>query len=314
MISENIFLTERRIMKILNLGSLNIDRIYQVEHFVEPKETVKAVAYKESCGGKGLNQSIALAKAGVDVYHAGCVGQDGEMLVSILKQYGVKTDYLRYSTKPSGHAVIQVNGEGQNNIIICGGANDDVTEPYIDEVLAGFSKEDVLLLQNEISNVGYAIGKAHERGMKIVVNPSPVNQALEIYSLHKVDYFILNEVEGKYLSGKESDRPEEMMEGLKAKFPQAAFVLTLGENGAYYFDAKSCLYQKCYQVEVVDTTGAGDTFSGYFLAGFVQGRGIEESLRRASMAAALVVSRHGAAPSIPDLQEVNEILEKEGKR
>lgn len=298
-------------MKILNLGSLNIDRIYQVEHFVEPKETIKAVAYKELCGGKGLNQSIALAKAGADVYHAGCIGQDGAMLVSILREHGVKTDYLRHSTKPSGHAVIQVNEEGQNNIIICGGANDDVTESYIDEVLADFSKEDMILLQNEISNVGYAIRKAREKGMKIVVNPSPVNQALETYGLHRVDYFILNEVEGKYLSGKESDRPEEMMEGLKEKFPQSAFVLTLGENGAYYFDAKSCVYQKSYQVEAVDTTGAGDTFSGYFLAGLVQGRGIEENLRCASMAAALAVGRHGAAPSIPNMQEVNAILEKE---
>ena len=115
-------------MKILNLGSLNIDKIYQVEHFVEPKETIKAAAYEELCGGKGLNQSIALAKAGAEVYHAGCIGQDGGMLVNILEEYGVKTDYLRHSTKPSGHAVIQVNGEGQNNIIICGGSNDDVTE------------------------------------------------------------------------------------------------------------------------------------------------------------------------------------------
>ncbi len=300
-------------MKILNFGSLNIDKIYQVEHFVEPKETIKAAAYKELCGGKGLNQSIALAKAGADVYHAGCIGQDGEMLVNILKEHRVKTDYLRHSTKPSGHAVIQVNREGQNNIIICGGANDDVTEPYIDEVLSDFSKEDMILLQNEISNVDYAIRKARDRGMKIVVNPSPVNQELETYGLQKVDYFILNEVEGKYLSGKETDRPEEMMEGLKEKFPRAAFVLTLGENGAYYFDAERCVYQKSYQVEAVDTTGAGDTFSGYFLAGLVQGRRIEESLRSASMAAALAVSRHGAAPSIPDMQEVNEILNKEGQ-
>ena len=298
-------------MKILNLGSLNIDKIYRVEHFVEPKETIKAAAYEELCGGKGLNQSIALAKAGAEVYHAGCIGQDGGMLVNILEEYGVKTDYLRHSTKPSGHAVIQVNGEGQNNIIICGGSNDDVTEAYIEEVLADFSREDMILLQNEISNVDFAIRKAHERGMKIVVNPSPVNKALETYGLESVDYFILNEVEGKYLSGKESDRPEDIMEGLKEKFPQAAFVLTLGENGAYYFDAKSCVYQKSYDVEAVDTTGAGDTFSGYFLAGLVQGRGIEENLRSASMAAALAVSRHGAAPSIPALQEVNEILEKE---
>lgn len=300
-------------MKVLNLGSLNIDRIYQVEHFVEPKETIKADVYKELCGGKGLNQSIALAKAGADVYHAGCIGQDGEMLISILKEHGVKTDYVRRSQKPSGHAVIQVNREGQNNIIICGGANDDVTESYIDEVLTGFSKEDMILLQNEISNVDYAIRKARERGMKIVVNPSPINQALETYELQEVDYFILNEVEGKYLSGKESDSPVEMMEELKVKFPQAAFVLTLGENGAYYFDAKSCVFQKRYQVEAVDTTGAGDTFSGYFLAGIMQGRGIEESLRSAGMAAALAVSRHGAAPSIPELQEVNAILKEEKK-
>lgn len=298
-------------MRILNLGSLNIDKTYKVKHFVNPKETIKAIEYQEFCGGKGLNQSIALSRAGAEVYHAGCVGYDGDFLLRLLKEKKVNIDYIRVSEKPSGHAVIQVDEEGQNNIIIYGGANDDVTKDYIDEVFQKFGKGDMLLLQNEVSNVNYAIEKAADKGMLIAFNPSPINDLVEEYELDKIDYFILNEVEGRYLAKAESNEPEHIMKKLQERFPNARFVLTLGENGAYYFDESKVIYQESCKTDVVDTTGAGDTFSGYFLTGIAEGRRMEENLKLASIAAGISVSRQGAASGIPDIEEVNAILQKE---
>jgi len=122
-------------MKVLNLGSLNIDKTYTVDHFAEAGETIQATTYAEFCGGKGLNQSIALAKAGAEVFHAGCVGQDGAALIETLESAGVKTELIRTNHEPSGHAVIQVNHSGQNKIMIFGGANTHIPPGYIDQVL-----------------------------------------------------------------------------------------------------------------------------------------------------------------------------------
>lgn len=301
-------------MRILNLGSLNIDRTYQVDHIAEAKETIKCTGYEEFCGGKGLNQSAALARAGAEVYHAGCIGRDGRVLLDYLQETGVKTDYIEYSGSPSGHAVIQVDREGQNSIIICGGANDDITKEYIDRVLEDFGEGDMLLVQNEIANVSYAMEGAKQRGLRIAFNPSPISEQIKGYRLHTVDYFILNEVEGKSLADAESGEPEEMIERLRARFPQAVFVLTLGEKGAYCFDASSLIYQEIFPAEAVDTTGAGDTFTGYFLAGTAGGASPEKAMRYAAMASAIAVSRHGAAPGIPTLAEVERRLadRKEG--
>lgn len=298
-------------MKILNLGSLNIDRTYRVKHLVEAKETIKAMKYEEFCGGKGLNQSIALAKAGADVFHAGCVGKDGNVLLDELKKAGVRTNYIRQGNGPSGHAVIQVNMEGQNNIIICGGANDEISVDYIDSVMENFSEGDMLLLQNEISNVDHAIKKGREKGLMVVFNPSPINDVIEQYDLHKIDYFIVNEVEGKKLAELSVEEPEKILGKLKEKFPKAAFVLTLGDRGSYYSDSSGTFYQKVFEADAVDTTGAGDTFTGYFLAGIASGKLPQESMEYASMASAISVSRHGASPSIPAFEEVHKKLLKE---
>lgn len=291
-------------MKILNLGSLNIDRTYNVEHYAEAGETIQAKAYEEFCGGKGLNQSIALARAGAQVFHAGCVGPDGGILLDILAEAGVRTELIRESSEPSGHAVIQVNPEGQNKITIFGGANSDVTPAYIDEVLTYFGREDMLLLQNEISNVPYAIEKGREKGMTVVFNPSPINSELARCDLKKVDYLIVNEVEGRQLASTDSQRVGSILEQLRIKYPRTVLVLTLGNRGSFYADGREAFYQGIFPAEAVDTTGAGDTFTGYFLAGIAAGRPPREALEHAAMASAISVGRRGAAPSIPDCDEV----------
>ena len=183
-------------MKVLNIGSLNIDRVYGVNHFVKPGETIKTRTYAEACGGKGLNQSIALARSGAEVHHVGAVGADGGMLLDVLKASGVHTEGTKSLSGASGHAVIQVDQNGQNNIIICGGANDSVSKEMIDEAVKEVEEGDIVLLQNEISNVGYAAETAKKAGAKVALNPSPINENLKTIPMNLVDYFILNEIEG----------------------------------------------------------------------------------------------------------------------
>lgn len=296
-------------MKILNLGSLNVDKTYRVEHLVKPKETLDASAYQEFCGGKGLNQSVALAKAGAEVYHAGMIGTDGGKLLDVLKNSGVRTDLVEVIDAPSGHAIIQVDKAGQNSILIFGGANQMVTKEYVDKVLDTLSAGDMLLLQNEVSNIDYAIEKASRSGIRIAFNPSPFNEKILECDLEKVDYFILNEVEGKLLAKAKSFEAAEIIGKLQKKYPNARFVVTFGELGSYYFDDREKIYQPIFKVPVCDTTGAGDTYCGYFLAGLAQGIAMEENLRCASAASAIAVSRRGASDGIPAKEEVQDFLQ-----
>ena len=294
-------------MKVLNLGSLNLDRVYTVDKFVDAGETIQAKKLEYFCGGKGLNQSIALAKAGAEVYHAGAVGKDGAILKEELEKAGVHIDYLQILTDiESGHAVIQVVPSGQNCIIVCKGANGENNENYIDRVLGQFSEGDMILLQNEISNVSYAIKQAKKKGMKVAFNPSPITEEMYGYPLEDVDYFILNEYEGKAISGCPSDDYDEILQAVSQKYRDAVVVMTIGEKGCICREKDDMYRQKAYPVTAVDTTAAGDTFCGYFLAGIGKGIGTRDSLDYASRAAAMAVEKMGAAGSIPFWQEVEQ--------
>lgn len=166
-------------MKVLNYGSLNIDYVYSVDHIAQIGETILSDSLKTFCGGKGLNQSIALAKAGVAVNHAGLIGEDGDILLDICKEYGVDTTYIKKVPAQGGHTIIQVDKEGRNNIILYGGTNQMQSREYIDKVLSDFTAGDYLLLQNEINQLDYIIDKAYEKEMRIVLNPSPFDDKLD---------------------------------------------------------------------------------------------------------------------------------------
>ena len=299
--------------QILNFGSLNQDKTYHVKDFVQAGETILAQGYEVFCGGKGLNQSIAAARAsGAAVYHGGAVGTDGGALKEVLRESGVDIRYLQTLEGPSGHALIQINEKGQNCIVVYGGTNVQLTRPYIDGVLEHFGAGDFLILQNEINEVPYIMEQAHGRGMTVVFNPSPITSTLcQEYPLEFVDYFILNEIEGAALSGGGASN-QEILEGLHQRFPHAAIVLTVGEQGVLYAHGKQRLSRGIYSVPVVDTTAAGDTFCGYFVASMAQGLSVEEGLRRASAASAMAVSVMGAAPSIPTQSQVQAFLEDRG--
>lgn len=297
-------------MKILSFGSLNIDYVYSVPHFVKKGETLSAKELNVYTGGKGLNQSIALACAGVETYQAGAIGTDGMFLLEQLKEAGVKTDLVKIlDDVRTGNAIIQNDDEGDNCIVLFGGANQAITKEQVDEVFKDFTNEDYLLIQNEINELSYIVEKAKEEGMKIILNPSPMNEKIMKLPLDQIDYFILNEIEAMQIL--EMDKPEEI-DGkyiaslLHERFKDATIVLTLGSEGSVCISDDEYVEQSIYKVKAIDTTAAGDTYTGYFIAGILNGKTIKESMDIASKASAIAVTRQGAAPSIPVLEEVEE--------
>ena len=295
-------------MKVLSFGSLNFDHVYQMDHFVMPKETTSSLSYSRGFGGKGLNQSIALAKSGLDVYHAGRVGFDGQPFIDYLQKYGVKVDYLKKDEETAtGHAIIQVS-HSENCIILYGGANQLIDELQIDEVLTHFEKGDLLLIQNEISSLTYLITKAHEKGLRIAFNTAPMDEKIFGYPLDLIDIFVVNEVEGKGLANVSSDQVEDVIAGLQKAYPSKEIILTVGSQGSYYISGDRVIHQDAYRVEAVDTTAAGDTFTGFYLASILRGETVGNALRIAAKASSITVTKEGAAKSIPTLEQVVESM------
>lgn len=293
-------------MKILNFGSCNIDYVYSMNHIVKIGETEATEKMSVFPGGKGLNQSIALAKAGACVYHAGCIGNDAAFLLDILRDAKVNTSYIKQVEEKNGHAIIQVDQNGDNSIFLYPGSNAMISAEQIDGVLADFSAGDILLLQNEISNIDYLIKQAHQKGMYIIFNPSPCSGSVFSLDYSMVACLILNEVEAQSIS--KCENPEDALLYFASQYPQLSVMLTLGSNGCVYQSQNQRIYQPCFPVEAVDTTAAGDTFTGYFVAGIAKRTPYPELLELASCASAIAVSRKGAAPSIPYREEVTEFL------
>lgn len=289
-------------MKVLNFGSLNLDYVYQVESILIPGETQASRDRQTFCGGKGLNQSIALAKAEIPVYHAGMIGDGGEILLETCKENGVNTEFIRKITGPCGHTVIQVDKDGQNCILLYGGANRSITREFVDEVLSAFGKDDIILLQNEINELDYIVDRAYEKGMMIILNPSPYDDKLKACDMSKVSMFLVNEIEGYQITGERE--PERILAAVKEKYPSAKIVLTLGGDGSVYQDETGIYHQGIFKVKAVDTTAAGDTFTGYFISSIIDGMSVKEGLEMAAKASAIAVSRPGATASIPIKQEV----------
>lgn len=293
-------------MKVLCFGSINLDYTYRVKHFVKKGETLSADSLQVFSGGKGMNQAIALAKAGADAWLAGAVGEDGRHLLGQLEQAGVSTEFVKVlQQERTGTAIIQNDAEGDNCILLYGGANRAIGKGQAEEVLGHFKEGDYLVLQNEISGIRHIMEKAHKQGMKIVLNPSPMEEALLGYPLEYVDYFILNEVEALQILGPGTElEGTELFHAVHEKFPSAAIVLTVGAQGAYYSQGDGIRHQPAYPVKAVDTTGAGDTFTGFLIGGLTRGLDMGEAMELAAKASALAVTRNGAAPSIPELSEV----------
>lgn len=295
----------RALNMIFNLGSLNIDRVFRVAHIARPGETIASRGLAEFAGGKGANQSVALARAGATVAHIGKIGPDGLWLRDKLAAEKVDVHFVRQGTSPTGQAVIQVDDAGQNAIVIVAGANRQITSEEIDAALSGAAAGAWLLVQNETSSVADAIRMAKARGLRVALNPAPFDAAAQDYPLELVDLLCVNETEGAALTGHQS--PDAIAAALARRLPQCEILLTLGAEGAIRHAGDVTIRQDGFPVEAVDTTAAGDTFLGYYLAGQQADLAPPARLAGACRAAALCVTRQGAIDSIPRREEVVKI-------
>lgn len=296
-------------MKILVYGSLNIDKTYSLESLVRPGETVSALKMEQFCGGKGFNQALALRRAGNEVCFAGAVGTDGQMILDELDRNGIDRGLIREMPCATGHAIIQVDGKGQNSIIILAGANGTNDSARVDEVLAHFGRGDLVVLQNEIPCVDEIIRKAHAKGMTVAYNPSPFNEKCLQCDLDQTDILLINETEGEAMTGIAD--PKSILRKLHEDHHDLAVVLTLGHRGSAFMDRNGAVCTSgIYASVAVDTTAAGDTFTGYFLSAYLGGKSPEEALRIAAIASGISVSRNGAGPSIPTVEETEELLKQ----
>lgn len=284
-------------MKLVNFGSLNIDRIYAVEDFVKAGETISSLKYSETLGGKGLNQSVAARRAGAELIHVGTVGKDGQIFLDVLEEEGISSAWVNKIEMESGHAIIQVTRSGENAIIVHKGANHSLDKKRINQVFAFLEEKAAVLLQNEISNVDYILKQAHDLGHYTIFNPSPITEELLDLDLSLIDLLIVNENEAKALFKRDSIAA--VLEVFYDQYPEMELVITLGSRGSLYVHKDTMISQKAYLHEVIDTTAAGDTFAGYFIANKLTDAKIETCLDQASRASGLAVTRMGALPSIP---------------
>ena len=299
---------------IHNFGSINIDHVYRVPRIVRPGETLASRALETVLGGKGANQSVALARAGAEVRHVGRLGGGDGWARETLAAAGVDVSAVTLVDGPSGHAIIQVDEAGENAIVLHAGANGTFDRDAVDTALASCAEGDWLLLQNETSGVAEAVERALERALRVVFNPAPMSESVGALPLGRCDTLILNETEARMLAddgdggGGGDDDEEDVVARLVERFPETRLVLTLGARGARLVRGASSLAVAGRAVDVVDTTGAGDTFVGYLVAAFAAGADERAALERACAAAALSVTRAGATPSIPEAADVAALL------
>jgi ribokinase len=292
-------------MRFLTYGSINIDLIFTVDHILRGGETLQSSSLVRSAGGKGANQSAALAKAGAEVYHAGKIGGDGLFLLDLLEGWGVDTRHVRTYDGATGQALIQVDREGQNAIILYGGGNKAITVEEIDETLAHFGSGDMLVLQNEIVHTAHLIAGAKARGMKVCMNIAPFDPSVFDLRLEDLDLLVVNEIEGAALARLDGQAGYgDILEALVRRYPRSQVLLTVGKDGSLYGFGAVRQSQPIIETEVVDTTAAGDTFIGYYLASIARGYAPDEAMYWATKASSITVSRSGAMSSIPIEGEV----------
>ena len=291
---------------IWNLGSINADNFYYLPHLVAPGETLSADQFQQGLGGKGANMSVACARAGARVSHIGAIGPDGKWAVDRLLEYGVDTPYIALTQTPTGHANICIDPAGENSIVLFAGANAALTEQMIGAALSQAATGDVLLMQNETNGQPFAARTAKALGLQVVYAAAPFSAEAVLAVIEHIDLLVLNEVEASQLraaTGK--DLTDLEIENI---------VVTLGSGGCELITRaragtegdRNAMRLPAYKVEVVDTTGAGDTFTGYLVAGLDRGMRMTDALDLAQRAAALMVTRRGTADVIPDLKEVRD--------
>lgn len=287
-------------MTIWNLGSINADFIYSVPHLPRSGETLAATDLRRFLGGKGANMSVAAARAAAHVCHVGAVGQDGRWAVDRLLEYGVDTRHIAETDCATGHAIIAVDPHGENQIILHPGANRAISQDTIGLALAQAQSGDILLIQNETNAQVDAAKLGSELGLMVCYAAAPYETQAVSDVLPFLDFLILNEVEAQQLKAETGTDADAL--------PVTNIVITLGAKGSRWINSESGRVQDfpAIPVKVVDTTGAGDTFTGYIVAGLDRGMPMEQAIQQATRAAALMVTRRGTADVIPDLKDLQD--------
>ncbi len=288
-------------MAVWNLGSINIDNAYRVPHLPSAGETIRAKSHQKGLGGKGANISVAIARGAASVTHIGAVGADGAWAVERLMEYGVDTRHItKLANEATGHANIAVADDGENQIIIYPGTNRMITDDMIGGALAVASPGDILVMQNETNGQLRAAKIAKKMGLNVVYAAAPFEAEAVTSVLPYTDLLVLNAVEANQLKA---------VLGRSLKdLDVHNIVVTQGGDGSCWIDALAKLETHIPAISVasVDTTGAGDTFTGFLVAGLDRGLPMMQSLNLATQAAALMVTRFGTADVIPDLKEIEE--------
>jgi len=286
---------------IFNFGSINVDHVYRVAQMPSPGETVAAVSYQKLLGGKGINQSIAIAKAGQVPVHVGAVGSDDDWTICEVKKFGIDTTHIARSSQPTGHAVIYVDDAGENQIVIFGGANQDLHKVQIETAFKTSAGGDHwVLLQNETNLLTGIVDLAKAADFKVAYGAAPFVADTVARLIGRIDLLAVNEIEARETAG--------LLGVAVSEIAVPEILITRGSKGAEFYSHGRVHYQPAFSVDAVDTTGAGDTFLGSFLAHYCHGAPAEQSLRYASAASALQVIRPGAAAAIPARNEVEQFL------
>lgn len=294
------------------LGSLNMDLIVKVADLPKTGETIMAKGFYTAPGGKGANQAAALARMGAEVAMIGRVGGDqyGEMLLNSLKEEGVDLEYLAIDEKAAtGIALITVEDNGQNTIVVHAGANGLLLSEEVESATALIKKSEVLVAQLEtpISSVELAFEIAKKYGVLTILNPAPARE-VESKFWRSIDYLIPNETELAFISGEPVNTIEQVKTAAKVLLAKGAkrIIVTLGEQGAIYIDSNTFFHVPAPRVKAVDATAAGDTFVAAFAVKISEGEEIREAITFACHAGALTTTKVGALPSIPFRKEVED--------
>ncbi|MEP1382766.1 MAG: ribokinase [Paraglaciecola sp.] len=296
-------------MAIINFGSINIDHVYRVDHFVQPGETLASNEYQCLLGGKGANQSIALARAGADVRHVGKINESDVAFKQSMIRDGINCKHISCTETASGHAIIQVTPSAENAIVLFGGANQELTSKDVMHALDDVKSSDWVLTQNETSCIDEVLLQAKEKELKVAFNPAPMTESVKQLPHECIDLLIVNEIEAEEISGQSN--LDDIEAYFRNNWAHAEILITLGKAGVRMLKKDKSIDVPAFLVDAIDTTAAGDTFIGYFLSAYSEHADTKTALSRACAASALAVMKAGAAQSIPNEKDVDRFLAKQ---
>ena len=291
------------------IGSLNMDLVVNVDKMPKPGQTIIGSNFKEVPGGKGANQAVAMARLNGNVSMIGKVGEDGfgQTLINALKNDKVDTTYIKTTKGATGVALITVDNNAQNSIVVSPGANFEVKEEDIDNNIEAIKNSDIVVLQLEtpLNTIKYSLKKSKELNKYTILNPAPALK-LDDEIIKNVDLLTPNETELEIISGVSIETEEDIQKAAQIMIEKGVkeLIVTLGSKGSLYINKEKSIFKKAYKVEAVDTTAAGDSYTAALAVALSKDKNIEEAMDFASKVGALSVLKEGAQSSLPTLEDV----------